>query len=167
MKKIFYRPGFQLWKMLSSRHTTHRTRFELKHKQYSESAIEIYSANIRAALSLPSGQHQHQPSSVNMTLSADNIQMISYCKLTMTQMSCQLSHFNISHWILWHLCQSGVTVTPGPRNTRNNHNTGPGATPTNCDNLINTVSTDWRKCKLEALLLYTNMIKLVNFYSLF
>ena len=98
-KNIFYRPGFP----------KHRTRFELKHKQYLESAIEIYSANIRTALSasqdistLPASKYD----------SAGNIQMISYCKLTMTQLSCQLSHFNISHWILWHLCHSAVTVTP-------------------------------------------------------
>lgn len=64
-----------------------------------------------------SGQLCHcQPGHINPPASkydsAGNIQMISYCKLTMTQLSCQLSHFNISYWILWHLCHSAVTVTP-------------------------------------------------------
>ena len=40
-----------------------------------------------------------------------NIQMISYCKLMMTQTSCQMSYFNIFYSILWHSCQSPVTHT--------------------------------------------------------
>lgn len=41
---------------------------------------------------------------------ACNIQIISYCKLMMTQMSCQMSYFNIFHSILWRWCQSAVSL---------------------------------------------------------
>lgn len=129
--------------MLSSRHNTKSTGHVL-----SSNTNNSWSQQLKF-IQQTSAQLCHcqdiNPPSVNMRLSADNIQMISYCKLTMTQMSCQLSHFNISHWILWHLCQSDVTLTPASQHSQH---TGPGpGAPTNCDNLINTVTTDLRKCK--------------------
>ena len=143
-------------KMLSSRLTKNRTRFELKHKQFWSQQLKFIQ---QTSEQLCHSQDITPPSSKYDTISlVGNIQMISYCKLTMTQMSCQLSHFNISHWILWHLCQSGVTVTA---NTRNNHNTrAPGHSSTNCDNLINTLTTDWRKCKSGLEALHKYMIQL-------
>ena len=48
---------------------------------------------------------------MTLQIGSCNIQIISFCKLMMTQMSCQMSYFNIFYSILWHWCQSHVSST--------------------------------------------------------
>ena len=120
--KIFYRPAFWKCCLGDSQSTGHV--LSLNTNNFWSQQLKFIQ---QTSEQLCHCQDLTPPSSKYDTISlVGNIQMISYCKLTMTQMSCQLSHFNISHWILWHLCQSAVTVTqptlatittPGPRAT--------------------------------------------------